>query len=182
MTLKQTLIRTKENTRHRIAAGIAQAVGRLARWLTRHSIGLLRISLGLVFLGFGVLKFFPGSSPAEPLVVPTVEVLTFGVVSGTAALVMTAAVECFIGITLLTGRLLKTGLLVLSAALVGIMSPLVLFFSELFHFNGTPSLEAQYVLKNIVLIAAAMVVTARALGSRLVCDPKKRPDAADLAA
>ena len=33
-----------------------------ARWLARHSVDLLRISLGLVFFGFGVLKFFPVSA------------------------------------------------------------------------------------------------------------------------
>ena len=32
-------------------------------WLVRHSIDVLRVAMGLVFLGFGVLKFFPGSAP-----------------------------------------------------------------------------------------------------------------------
>lgn len=142
---------------------VQQVTGRLAR----HSIDVLRVSLGLVFLGFGVLKFFPGLSPAEGLVVPTVEMLTLGVVSGGAALLMTALIECFIGITLITGRLLKTGLCVLAMALVGIMSPLVLLFTDLFP-AGTPTLAAQYVLKDIVLAAAGLVVAARALGARLV--------------
>lgn len=39
----------------------------LHRWLVAHSIGLLRISLGVILLFFGVLKFFPHVSPAEPL-------------------------------------------------------------------------------------------------------------------
>ncbi len=38
---------------------------RLHRWLVRHSVALLRIALGGTFLGFGVLKFFPGLSPAN---------------------------------------------------------------------------------------------------------------------
>jgi len=33
-------------------------------WMARHGITLLRISLGVVFLWFGMLKFFPGLSPA----------------------------------------------------------------------------------------------------------------------
>lgn len=41
---------------------------RFEAWLTRYSISLLRISLGLIILGFGVLKYFPGVSPAEGLV------------------------------------------------------------------------------------------------------------------
>lgn len=38
---------------------------RVAGWLSRHSVDILRVSLGLTFLGFGVLKFFPGVSQAE---------------------------------------------------------------------------------------------------------------------
>jgi putative oxidoreductase len=148
---------------HRIAA---EAARRASGPLARHSVGVLRVSLGLVFLGFGVLKFFPGMSPAEGLVVRTIDALSFGVVSGTGALILTAVAECFIGLTLITGRLLKTGLAVLAMSLVGIMSPLVLFFTDL--FPGAPTLEAQYVAKDIVLAAAALVVAARALGARMV--------------
>lgn len=135
-------------------------------WLNRHSIDLLRVSLGLVFLLFGVLKFFPGVSPAEDLAIRTVDTLTFGIVSGSLALWVTAAVECFVGITLVTGQFLKAGLITLGFALVGILSPVVLFFGDLFP-GGAPTLEAQYVLKDIVLAAAGLVIGAAALGSRL---------------
>jgi putative oxidoreductase len=137
-----------------------------ALWLAAHSVDMLRISLGVVFLAFGALKFFPGVSPAEDLAVRTVEALTLGVVPGAAALLLTAMMECFVGLTLLTGKLLRTGLAVLGVSLIGIMSPLVLFFTDL--FPGAPTLEAQYVFKDIVLAAAVLVVAARALGARLV--------------
>lgn len=132
-------------------------------WLGRRSIDILRISLGLVFLAFGILKFFPGASPAEALVIRTIDTLTLGVINGQAALLLTAVMECFIGITLVTGKLLRTGLLVLGFSLVGIMSPLVLFFGDL--FPGTPTLEAQYVFKDIVLAAAGLVIAAKALAA-----------------
>ncbi|MFG1621023.1 DoxX family protein [Kribbella sp. NPDC049227] len=134
---------------------------RLADWLGRQSVDILRVSLGLIFLIFGVLKFFPGASPAEALVMRTVDTLTLGVVHGRSAVLLTAVMECFIGLTLLSGRFLRTGLLVLGFSLVGIMSPLVLFFSDL--FPGAPTLEAQYVLKDIVLAAAGLVIAAKAL-------------------
>ena len=38
------------------------------RFLVAHSIAILRVSLGAVFLAFGALKFFPGVSPAQNLV------------------------------------------------------------------------------------------------------------------
>ena len=135
--------------------------------LARHSVAVLRVSLGVVFFAFGVLKFFPGASPAAELVERTIDALTFGIVSGTTAVVLTAVVECFIGLTLMTGRFVRTGLVVLAGALVGIMSPLVLFAGDMFP-SGTPTIEAQYVFKDIVLAAAALVVAAEALGARLV--------------
>jgi putative oxidoreductase len=141
----------------------------IAQGLARHSIGVLRVSLGVIFLGFGALKFFPGASPAQELAVRTVDTLTFGILSGQFALLVSALAETFIGITLITGKLLKTGLVVMGGSLIGIMSPLVLFFGDLFpSFPGPLTLEAQYVLKDIVLVAAALVVAARALGARLV--------------
>jgi uncharacterized membrane protein YphA (DoxX/SURF4 family) len=137
-----------------------------ARWLAAHSIDALRISLGLVFLGFGVLKFFPGLSPAAELASRTVTALTLGVLPGWAALLLTASMECAVGVALLTGRFLRTGLAVLGVALLGILSPLALFTPDL--FPAGPTLEGQYVLKDIVLVAAGMVVAAKALGARLV--------------
>jgi len=137
---------------------------KVAGWLERQSVDILRVSLGLVFLAFGVLKFFPGASPAEDLVIRTIDRLTLGMVGGQAALLITAVLECFIGITLITGKLLRAGLAVLGMSLVGILSPLVLFFGDL--FPGTPTLEAQYVFKDIVLAAAGLVVAGQTLSAR----------------
>lgn len=144
---------------------VDSAVDRLADVLSRHSVTTLRIALGITFVAFGALKFVPGLSPAEDLSVATIDRLTFGIVSGSAALFLTAVVETFIGITLTTGKFLRAGLVVLAGALVGIMSPLVLFPGEL--FGDGPTLTAQYVFKDIVLAAAGMVVGAYALGARL---------------
>lgn len=153
-------------TAHQAGQVLERATMRLAGWLNRHSIEVLRVSVGLVFLVFGALKFIPGASPAQELAVRTLETLSLGILSGQAALLTTAIAECVIGLTLITGRLLKTGLLVLGASLVGIMAPLVLFYAEL--VPTAPTLEAQYVFKDIVLVAAGTVIAARALGARLV--------------
>ena len=135
---------------------------RVIDWLDRYSVDILRISLGVVFLAFGAVKFVPDASPAQALVERTLDTLSLGLVSGEAALLMTAVAECFIGITLITGKLLRAGLAVLGASLAGIMSPLVLFFTDMFPSDG-PTLEAQYVFKDIVLVAAGLVVAVRAL-------------------
>lgn len=156
--------------RPRLPARFGTAVDRwtvrLTGLLAGHSITVLRVSLGLVFLIFGALKFIPGASPAEALVARTLDALSLGLMSGRPAVLVTAVAECFIGLTLVSGRLLRPGLAVLGVSLVGIMSPLVLFFSDL--VPDAPSIEAQYVFKDIVLAAAGLVVAARALGARLV--------------
>ncbi len=139
---------------------------RVAEVLAVHSITVLRVSLGLVFLVFASFKFVSGASPAEELAVATVGKLTFGLVTGTAALLLTAVTETIIGLTLMTGRFVKVGLVVLAGALVGIMSPLVLFPDQMWGTNG-PTLTGQYVFKDIVLAAAGLVVAAHALGARL---------------
>lgn len=148
--------------------GVDRAIKALGGWLARHSVGILRFNLGLVFTAFGVLKFI-GMSPAESLAVRTLGALTLGIVAGDVALYLTAIVETVIGLTLVTAKFVKTGLVLLGAALVGIMSPLVLFFTEMFQ-GGGPTLEAQYIVKDIVFVAGGMVVAAVALGARLVKD------------
>ena len=135
--------------------------------LARHSITALRISVGLIFLGFGALKFIPGASPAEAIAQRTVDLLTFGIVSGSPAVLMTGVVETTVGVLLVTGVALRVGLVLLAGALAGIMSPLVLFPGDLFD-GMAPTLEAQYILKNIVVACAGMVVAASALGARYV--------------
>jgi hypothetical protein len=71
--------------------------------LILHSLTVLRVSLGLVFLAFGVLKFFPGVSPAQGLATRTTEVLTLGIVPDSVSLVMVALLECAIRDRLDTG-------------------------------------------------------------------------------
>lgn len=141
-----------------------RAADRLIGWLERTSVPILRISLGLVFLAFALPKYVPGLSPAEPLVTATIEQLTFGVIAGSAALLLTAIVETVIGLSLLTGVFLRVGLLILGGALIGIMAPLVLFPDAM--FAGGPTLGAQYVFKDIVLAAAGLVVATHTLTRR----------------
>lgn len=147
-----------------------QATDQTARWLSRHSISIMQVTLGLVFLGFGVLKFIPGASPAEGLAVETVEVLSLGIVSGSTALIATAITETIIGLTLITGKFLRVGLVMMGGAVAGMLSTLAIFFDDMFMHGVT--LEAQYVIKDFVLIAAALVVAARALGARMVVDER----------
>jgi uncharacterized membrane protein YkgB len=156
-------------TKPQFMAALGAAEARLMEWLTRYSVDLLRISLGLVFLAFGVLKFFPGLSPAQELAGRTVEILTFGLVRDQLAVLMVATLETTIGLLLVTGRWLRLGIALLIIAMAGILSPLVLLPDELFRGRiYAPTLEGQYVLKDVVLLSAALVIAARVLGARMV--------------
>lgn len=122
--------------------------------------------MGLVFLAFGLLKSFPGPSPAEELVERTIGELTFGIVPDRLGLVLVAAMVSTIGLCLLTGRFLRAGLALLGLTMVGILSPLALLAEELFRGHVlAPMLAGQYVFKHVVLPAAGLVITARALGA-----------------
>jgi len=140
----------------------------LHRWLVAHSITFLRVSLGTVFLFFGFLKFFPMVSPAEQLVMDTTSMLTLGFIPGSIAIIAIAVLECVIGLWLLSGRALRGAIYLLVIELVGILSPVVLLGDRLFSGpHHAPTLQGQYVLKDIILVAAVLVLAATVRGSRL---------------
>lgn len=152
----------------RIGTWLVAAEGAVHGLLVRRSIAMLRISMGIVFLGFGLLKLFPGVSPAQDLVVTTTRLLTFGLVPDAIALVAVAVLECAIGLSLIVGSGLRLTIYLLGVQLLGILSPLVLLPARL--FSGpflAPTLEGQYVLKDIVLVTAAMVVATTFRGARI---------------
>ena len=61
--------------------------------LVRHAIKALRFTVGAIFLGFGVLKFFPDVSPAQGLSIKTIDLLTFGLIPWEVGLVAIGALE-----------------------------------------------------------------------------------------
>ena len=141
---------------------------RITGFMSRNGVRLTRLALGLVFTWFGVLKFLPGGGPAADLATRTIVKLTDGHVSATTGLYVLAAWETLIGLGLLTGRLLRTTLLLLFLQMAGTLLPLVYFPDETFErFPWVPTLEGQYIIKNVVLIAAAMVVGATVRGGGL---------------
>ncbi len=158
---------------------------KITRWMARYSVPILRIGLGIVFLWFGVLKFFPNLSPAEELATRTIETLTFGIVQPQLALPMLATLETLIGLGLLTGKFMRITLLLLLFQMLGTVTPLFLFPAETFtQFPYAPTLEGQYIIKNIVLVAAGLVIGATVRGGAIIADPEavKRAELREAAA
>lgn len=138
--------------------------GTMQRW----GIPLVRISLGIVFIWFGALKFFPGLSPAEALAGRTISLITFGIVPPSVSLPVLALWECLIGLGFLIGRFQRATIFLLYLQMPGTLLPLILFPDATFtHFPYAPTLEGQYIIKNLVLISSAMVVGATVRGARL---------------
>ena len=143
----------------------------ITTYLARYGITVIRVGLGFIFLWFGALKFVPGMSPAEDLATRTIEHLTLGTVGPAVSLPVLAAWECAIGLGLLTKRFLRATLLLLAVQMVGTAMPLILFPAETFtRFPLAPTLEGQYIIKNVVLIGAGMVIGATVRGGRLTTE------------
>jgi len=136
--------------------------------MARYGIKLLRLSVGIIFFWFAVLKFFPGLSPAEDLATRTTAILAFGLIPARTALLFLAGWECLVGLGLVSGVFLRATLLLLWLQLVGTVAPVYFFPQEVFsHFPYAPTLEGQYIIKNLVLASAGIVVGATVRGGRL---------------
>lgn len=145
---------------------------RIATFMADHGLLYLRLALGVVFLWFGALKFFPDLSPAQDLAARTIGVLTAGLVSPSVAVPALAAWEVAIGVGLLVGRWMRLVLLLLFVQMLGTITPLVLFPAETWtRFPISPTLEGQYIIKNLVLVAAAIVLGGTVRGGELTAEP-----------
>jgi uncharacterized membrane protein YkgB len=125
-------------------------------YLRRISLPILRYSLAIIFIWFGALKPL-GSSPANDLIEKTVywfDPAIFIPVLGIW--------EIAIGICLIVTPWMRVGLFLLALQMPGTFLPLVL--RPEICFIGNPfnlTLEGQYIVKNLVLIGAALVVGCR---------------------
>ncbi|MET9093109.1 DUF417 family protein [Streptomyces cyaneofuscatus] len=139
-------------------AGLAN----LAGLVDAHALALLRATVGIVFVGFGVLKLFPSASPAEQLAVDAATKMTLGLVPETVLLLSLAALETAIGIGLIVGRrLLRPALVAFFLHMGGVFSTLVLLPDAMWQpHSPAPTMEGQYVVKNVVLVAVCLVVAA----------------------
>lgn len=123
------------------------------------SPAVLRYSLGLIYFHFGVLKFFPDLSPAEMLATYTVMSVTSHWLDASTALWCLAILECSIGLGLLFNLLPRLTFIVFIAHMVGTFMPLFVLPELTFKIAPfAPNVEGQYILKNLVFVAAGWTV------------------------
>ena len=132
---------------------IDKADYRIADWMHRHGRFFLRISLGIVFIWFGLLKVY-GMSPADQLITRTVYWFPPGVF-----IPVLGWWEAAIGVGLLIKPFIRGAVFLLFLQMLGTMLPLVLLPDVCFtQFPFGLTMEGQYIIKNLVLVSAAIVV------------------------
>ncbi len=123
----------------------------------RASFIFSHIALFTVFVWFGALKFFD-VSPANPLVTDLYN-HTLGVVlpflSAQGFIYVLGGLEVVIGLCFLIIPLQRIGLILLVPHMITTIMPLFLLSSMTWQSMLTPTLEGQYIIKNIVIIALA---------------------------
>ncbi|MFB6893062.1 DoxX family protein [Kitasatospora sp. NPDC056327] len=159
----------------RVVRASRRRADRFADAYRRVASAVLRASVGVLYLWFGLPKFFPGTSPAEDLATRCMSLMTFGAVPPDVSRFLLALMEVVIGLGLVTGVLLRVVLAVFFVHMTGVFATLVLLPNDVWARGvpPVPTLEGQYILKNIVLIAACLTVATR--GSRPAAEPADVP-------
>ena len=136
-------------------------------WMARHGLTILRLALGIVFFWFGALKLFPDLSPAEDLVRET----TYFVDPDWFIPVL-AIWEMAIGLGLIFGLFIRVTLLLLFLQMPGTALPLVIKPDLVWtDFPFALTLEGQYIIKNLVLVGAGIVLGGTVRGGELDPEP-----------
>lgn len=131
---------------------------RIIETLNRISLPVLRVSLGIIFIWFGALKPL-GNSPANDVITKTIYWFNPDIF-----IPILGVWEVAIGLCLLYAPFIRAGLFLLALQMPGTFLPLILLPEVCFvNFPFDLTLEGQYIVKNLALIGAAIVV-----GSRLV--------------
>lgn len=131
---------------------------RISTFMGRWGVPAVRLSFGVIFIWFGILKPM-GISSAESLVLATVPWLPF--FEGGTWLAIIGWWEVLIGVTFLFQKTTRIAIGLLALQMVGTFMPLV-FLPEITFQRGLfpfgPTMEGQYIIKNLMIISAAMVV------------------------
>lgn len=121
--------------------------------MEKHSTTIMRIALAIVYIWFGALKII-GMSPAGDLVQETVYWF-----KPELFIPILGICEALIGIGLLIKKYIPYTIVLLLLHMIATLFPIFILQSSCFDaFPYCPTLVGQYIIKNIVLIAGALVV------------------------
>ncbi len=118
-----------------------------------------RFALFVVYFWFGILKIF-GTSPANPMVQSLLE-RTLPFITFNQFIIVFALYEMAIGMAFLIPRLEKLALLLILPHMVMTSLPLVFLSGLTWQGFFVPTMEGQYIIKNLVILALAISIVAR---------------------
>ncbi|MEX0780501.1 MAG: hypothetical protein WD491_12945 [Balneolales bacterium] len=128
----------------------------IAHFMSNWGVTALRISLAIIFVWFGILKPL-GLSPASELVKATVGWMP--VLSPDQWLSLIGWWEVAIGLSFLHYLTIRLAIALLALQMIGTFIPLVLLPEVTFQVPPyAPTLEGQYIIKNLLIISAALVI------------------------
>lgn len=118
---------------------------------------LIRLPLFIIFFWFGLLKVFE-LSPARQLIIDTV--FWMPILSAETWVIVIGYWEVFIAIFFLTRKTTLLAMILLFLQMSGTFMPLILLPDITFQSSNPllPTLEGQYIIKNIIIITAALVI------------------------
>ncbi len=128
-------------------------------FLKKYNILLARLALFVVYFWFGVLKLLD-LSPAQPLVQSLLE-KTLPFISFQNFIILFALFEMLIGVLFLVSGAERLVMALLALHLVTTCLPLILLPQITWAGFLAPTLEGQYIIKNILIIALAFVIVSR---------------------
>lgn len=131
----------------------------MLQYLQPYKYKLLAISIGIAYLWFGFLKYFPGVSPAEILAKDTITILTFGLIPSDIAIILLAIWETVVGFWLIFLPIKR--LIVIAAFIHIILTFTPLFFFPDQSFNNhlySLTLIGQYIIKNLIIICGLIIL------------------------
>jgi len=119
----------------------------------------LAISIGLVYLWFGALKFFPGLSPADDLAKNTINWLTFGLISPNLSIILLAIWETAVGLLLIMNIYRRPVIILALVHIAFTFTPLFIFREQSFtNFPYGLTILGQYIVKNIIIAGALITL------------------------
>ncbi|MRH99702.1 doxx family protein [Kriegella sp. EG-1] len=122
-------------------------------------ISLLQISIAIVYLWFGGLKFFNNTSPAEEIAKDTISILTMGIIPRETTIILLAILEVGIGIFLLLDIYRKQTIIVTLGHMACTFTSLLILNEASFTYSPyAPTLLGQYIIKNLIIVAALISI------------------------
>lgn len=132
---------------------------KMINWFRRTYLPLARLAIFVIYFYFGILKLL-GESPATPVARELISKLGLSAHFDTLFILL-AVFECLIGILFLFPKLTRIVIPMLLGHLFVVCLPLLITPGLVFSKPFVPTLEGQYIIKNIAIIALAIGVAAQ---------------------